>query len=74
MSALGVPGAREDRDRQLVLQQQLLDAVVHVGRSLDQHVHRLQPLDRLLDQPGAGRAVVPDADQSQGHSTQPGSR
>jgi hypothetical protein len=51
---------REDRDGHRVSEQELLDALVHVGRALDEHVGRSHALDHVRDEARTqiGRAHV----------------
>ncbi len=51
-----------DRQRQAMVQVQLLQARVEVGRAFDQHEGRALAADARGHQPGAGRAVVAYAD------------
>ncbi|MBD2895454.1 hypothetical protein amrb99_43900 [Actinomadura sp. RB99] len=69
---LGVPVEAVDRDRRRVAEEQLVQPPVEVGGALDEHVRGAQPRDGVADEPRARRAVVPDADERDGH--QPGSR
>ncbi len=67
-----------DGDRQLVPEQQFVEALVHVDRPLHQHVPRPQRGDGALHQPGARRAVVAypddrDVTRVHCHRHQPGS-
>jgi hypothetical protein len=62
--------AGEDGDGQVVVEQHLVHAAVHVRRPLDEDVRRPQPSDQVAHQSGARRAVVPDADEGGGR--QPG--
>lgn len=65
-------GVAEQGDGELVAQQELVDALVEVGGTFDEHVRGLLLVDGGGDQPGTGGTVVPDADEHGPH--QPGSR
>ena len=61
-AAVGVLPIRKERDRHLVTEQELVDAVVHVARSFDEDEARLEPLDRVLHEARARGAMVTNAD------------
>jgi hypothetical protein len=55
----------EDRDRQLLLQSEIIDMRIEVRRSLDQHIGRPRPLDGVRDHAGTGRRVMAHAEHRQ---------